>query len=583
MSHTRASFGFLAAAVVGLGTMTPASAGLTTEPHLQQPHPSTEISQQAEVLSVADANYIVMLELPSAAKRGPNAMASAQGKAAVAAATQKQADKWSAKGVKVKQRYEALGGFSAHLTPAQVEALRNDPAVSTVTENKMISIDATQYSAPWGLDRVDQDDLPLNGTYNYTETGQGVTSYVLDTGILANHSDLGGRVQAGVTAIDDGRGSADCNGHGTHVAGTVGGTRYGVAKGTTLVPVRVLGCDGRGSTNGIISAMDWVAQNKSGPSVANMSLGGGADAATDQGIARMTSAGVITVVAAGNDTANACNYSPARASSAITVGSTDKTDGLSYFSNYGSCVDILAPGSDITSAWHTSSSATNTISGTSMASPHVAGAAALYLQKNPNASVSQVTNALTSTATTNTITGVKGSPNRMLNTIALTGGGSTPTPDPDPAPGQAVTNGGFESGSTGWNGDTWTINSDSYAAASGSNNLWLVGYGNSRTEQVQQRLTIPSGASSLDFKLRVDSAENTSYSRYDTLQVRLLDSSGYVLKTLGSYSNLDESSSYRAKSLDLSAYAGRTVTLQFTATEDYSAQTSFLIDDVAIR
>ena len=218
-----------------------------------------------------------------------------------------------------------------------------------------------------------------------------------------------------------------------------------------------------------------------------------------------------------------------------------------------------------------------------MASPHVAGAAALYLQKNPNASVSQVTNALTSTATTNTITGVNGSPNRFLDTTALTGGGSTPTPDPDPAPGQAVTNGGFESGSTGWNGDTWTINSDSYAAASGSNKLWLVGYGNSRTEQVQQRLTIPSGASSLDFKLRVDSAENTSYSRYDTLQVRLLDSSGYVLKTLGSYSNLDESSSYRAKSLDLSAYAGRTVTLQFTATEDYSAQTSFLIDDVAVR
>ena len=582
MSHTRASFGLLAAAVVGLGTMTPASAGLTTEPHLQQPHPSTEISQQAEVLSVADANYIVMLELPSAAKNGPRALASSTGKKAVAATTAKQADKWSAKGVKVKQRYEALGGFSAHLTPAQVEALRNDPAVSTVTENKMVSIDATQYSAPWGLDRVDQDDLPLNGTYNYTETGQGVTSYVLDTGILANHSDLGGRVQAGVTAIDDGRGSADCNGHGTHVAGTVGGTRYGVAKGTTLVPVRVLGCNGSGSTTGIISAMDWVAQNKSGPSVANMSLGGGANAATDQGIARMTSAGVITVVAAGNDTDNACNYSPARASSAITVGSTDKTDGLSYFSNYGSCVDILAPGSDITSAWHTSSSATNTISGTSMASPHVAGAAALYLQKNPNASVSQVTNALTSTATTNTITGVNGSPNRFLDTTALMGG-TTPTDPTDPTPGTSLVNGGFESGATGWTGDTWTINSDTYAAASGSKKLWLVGYGENRTEQVQQRITIPSGASSLDFKLRVDSAENTSYSRYDTLQVRLLDSSGNVLKTLGSYSNLDESSSYRAKSLDLSAYAGRTVTLQFTATEDSSAQTSFLVDDVAVR
>lgn len=583
MSHTRASFGFLAAAVVGLGTMTPASAGLTPEPHLQQPHPSTEISQQAEVLSVADANYIVMLELPSAAKRGPNAMASAQGKAAVAAATQKQADKWSAKGVKVKQRYEALGGFSAHLTPAQVEALRNDPAVSTVTENKMVSIDATQYSAPWGLDRVDQDDLPLNGTYNYTETGQGVTSYVLDTGILANHSDLGGRVQAGVTAIDDGRGSADCNGHGTHVAGTVGGTRYGVAKGTTLVPVRVLGCDGRGSTNGIISAMDWVAQNKSGPSVANMSLGGGADAATDEGIARMTSAGVITVVAAGNDTDNACNYSPARASSAITVGSTDKTDGLSYFSNYGSCVDILAPGSDITSAWYTSSSATNTISGTSMASPHVAGAAALYLQKNPNASVSQVTNALTSTATTNTITGVNGSPNRFLDTTALMGG-TTPTDptDPtDPTPGTSLVNGDFEQGSTGWGGATSAITSGRYSAYSGNYKALLGGKGYSNTSILTQRFKVPSNATSLRFALNVQSGEST-YRAYDRFQVQAVDSSGST-SVLGEWSNRDKSSTYSLKTLDISRYAGQTITLRFAAQEDVSVQTSFNVDAVTVR
>jgi subtilisin family serine protease len=241
-----------------------------------------------------------------------------------------------------------------------------------------------------------------------------VTAYVIDTGIQP-HNEFSGRLGSGYTAINDGRGTTDCNGHGTHVAGTVGGTTYGVAKQVTLVPVRVLGCDGSGTNSGVIAGMDWVA-GRGGPAVANMSLGGGASTATDSAVSRMTSSGVTTVVAAGNENQNACNVSPARASSAITVGSTTNTDARSSFSNWGSCVDIFAPGSNITSAWIGSTSATNTISGTSMASPHVAGVAAQYLQTNPGASPTTVTNALIGNATTGVVSGTNGSPNRLLFT-----------------------------------------------------------------------------------------------------------------------------------------------------------------------
>jgi aqualysin 1 len=322
----------------------------------------------------------------------------------------------------------ALNGFSASLNQGQLNALQHNPAVAYIEQDQEVQATGTQTGATWGLDRIDQRDLPLNQTYNYTPTGAGVHAYIIDTGILLAHTQFTGRMGNGYDAVTSGGSANDCNGHGTHVAGTVGGTTYGVAKQVTLHPVRVLNCSGSGTNAGVIAGMDWVANNHVKPAVANMSLGGGASTATDDAVNRMHNAGVTVVVAAGNENQNACNVSPARAANAITVGSTTSTDARSSFSNYGSCVDVFAPGSSITSAWYTSTSATNTISGTSMASPHVAGVAALYLATNTSALPSAVVNAITTTATTGKVTSAgTGSPNRLLYSL-LTGGGTTPPP-----------------------------------------------------------------------------------------------------------------------------------------------------------
>jgi len=320
-----------------------------------------------------------------------------------------------AAGGEVEARFGNLRGYAADLSAAELDAVRTDPSVAFVAEDSVVTASATQSGATFGIDRIDQRSLPLSRTYTYSATGAGVRAYVIDTGINSSHSEFSGRLGAGYTAINDGRGTNDCNGHGTHVAGTVGGTTYGVAKQVTLIPVRVLDCEGSGTSSGVIAGMNWVA-GQGGGAVANMSLGGPADSSTDAAVQRMTSAGITTVVAAGNENQNACNVSPARASSAITVGATTSSDARASFSNYGSCVDIFAPGQGITSAWIGGSSATNTISGTSMASPHVAGVAAQYLQRNPGASPATVTNALVAASTTNVVSGVNGSPNRLLFT-----------------------------------------------------------------------------------------------------------------------------------------------------------------------
>ncbi len=309
----------------------------------------------------------------------------------------------------------AIRGFAARMTDAAAVQLSQDPRVRFVEEDSTMEALITQTNPPWGLDRTGQRDLPLNGVYSYTTTGSGVNAYVIDTGIRQTHTQFGGRAVSGFTAINDGQGTTDCNGHGTHVAGTVGGSTYGIAKSVRLFAVRVLSCSGSGSTSGVIAGVDWVTGNHIKPAVANMSLGGGASSALDTAVRNSISAGVTYSIAAGNSNANAASFSPARVSEAITVGSSTRTDARSSFSNFGSVIDIFAPGSSILSAYYTSNTATATLSGTSMAAPHVAGVAARYLQNNTTASPATVRNAIVNAATLNRLSGIpSGTANRLL-------------------------------------------------------------------------------------------------------------------------------------------------------------------------
>ncbi|MDQ3505320.1 MAG: S8 family peptidase [Actinomycetota bacterium] len=341
----------------------------------------------------------------------PGAQAAANRAAAVAAAR-------SNGGQLLNEYSSALQGFAAVLPARALDALRRNPNVEHIEADQVMSLNTTQSPAVWGLDRVDQRNLPLSGSYTYTVTGSSVTAYVIDTGIRFSHTQFAGRAVTGFDAIDGGS-ADDCNGHGTHVAGTVGATKYGIAKAVNIVGVRVLNCRGSGTNSQVIKGIDWVTSDHAPGelAVANMSLGGSASTALDNAVRNSIADGVTYAVAAGNDNRSACNKSPARVAEAITVGASTKTDARSSFSNKGTCVDIFAPGSDIKSAWNTSDTATNTISGTSMASPHVAGAAALFLQQNSSASPQDVRDGLVNSATVGVLSNVgNGSPNLLLYT-----------------------------------------------------------------------------------------------------------------------------------------------------------------------
>jgi subtilisin family serine protease len=315
----------------------------------------------------------------------------------------------------LKHAYSSvLKGFAAQLSDEAVAALAADPDVAYIEQDQVVHADVTQTAPSWGLDRIDQRSLPLNGTYTYNATSAQQTvvrAYIIDTGIQTSHPDFGGRASAVYDAF--GGSGQDCNGHGTHVAGTVGGTTYGVAKFIKLRAVRVLNCSGSGSNSGVVAGMDWVRVNHIKPAVANMSLGGGYSSATNTAANNLAAAGVFLAVAAGNSNANACNYSPSSAANATSVAASTSTDAKASYSNYGSCVHLYAPGSSIRSDWL--NGGTNTISGTSMASPHVAGVGALYKAVYGDASYSTIRSWLINNSTTGVISGnPSGTPNRLL-------------------------------------------------------------------------------------------------------------------------------------------------------------------------
>jgi subtilisin family serine protease len=494
---------------------------------------------------------------------------------------------------------DAISGFAGRLSDEAVTALGSAADVAYIEADTVVvasqepvaptgdaldgdmSTEAWTYPATWGLDRIDQRTLPLNLNYGYFRSGRGVIAYIIDTGVRATSKEFVGRVLSGYTAISDGYGTNDCNGHGTHVAGTVAGSTYGVAKQALVRPVRVLGCSGSGSTSGVIAGVNYVRGQTYRPAVANMSLGGTPSTALDSAVNSLINSGVTVVVAAGNDNANACGYSPARVANAITVGSTTSTDARASTSNYGSCLDLFAPGANITSASHLSDGGTRVLSGTSMASPHVAGAAALYLQTSPTASPGAVRNILVSNATVNRVINPgSGSPNRLLYTGAFGAPSSCS---------QRINNYSFESGrlsywsessNQGYNlvGTRGSFRAPIYPSH-GAWMAWLSG-ANSDSSQIVQSVVMPSGPSSLSYWYYIQSSDACGYD-YGYVQLTA-GSTTYTLRAFNLCSS-QATSGWHKDIIPLSAsFGGQTVLLRFRSATDSSLISSFFVDNVQL-
>ncbi|MFF3286905.1 S8 family serine peptidase [Streptomyces sp. NPDC003023] len=501
----------------------------------------------------------------------------------------------------------ALRGYAARMSPAEAERVAADPRVARVEQDSVIRESGSQPNPPsWGLDRVDQRSLPLNSSYSYPGTAGNVTAYVLDGGIRTSHSQFGGRASVGFDAVGDGYNGQDCKGHGTHVAGTLGGKDYGIAKEVKLVSVRVLDCNGTGSKSQILAGVDWITAHAVKPAVVNMSINGPASSTEDAAIRNSIAGGITYVASSGNDGTDACKNSPGRISEVLVVNNATSRDARSSSSNYGRCTDLFAPGASIKSAWKTSDTATNTISGTSMASPHVAGAAALYLSAHPAAAPAEVHAALTGAATPDVIADAgSGSPNRNLfidgNSPPPSGGSVVFSDDFESDRGWQIDAAGTDTATTGvWEvGDpeqTLSTYSDqvkqlgttvsgiralSTGAAAGS------GYGandldGGRTTAFSPLVALPSsGALSLKVSYNVAHGDNSGPDDY--LRVRVLDGTTptTVFEKTGAASEV--AGAWRTATVDLSAFAGKTVRVYVEAVDAGTASLfEAQIDDLTI-
>jgi subtilisin family serine protease len=497
------------------------------------------------------------------------------------------------KSAQVRHTYvRGLKGFALDLSDADAQALAQDSRVQFVEEDSTVSA-ATTLS--WGLDRVDQRFLPLNGSYVSSGTAAGVSVYVVDTGILAEHLDFGGRVATGFSSVADGGGTTDCNGHGTHVAGVIGGAHYGVAKSATLVPVRVLDCNGSGSVSTLLAGLDWVLQDHAqspGPAVVNMSLGGDASSALDAEVNQLIAAGLTTVVAAGNNNQDACTTSPARVPAALTVGASTEVDQRADFSNYGTCVDLFAPGTNIVSDWYVSPSTVAVASGTSVAAPFVAGVAALCLEKFPDASPATVSQTIVSQATLDLLGGIgDGSPNRLLFSLIDS------LDDPAQSDSQLLADPSFDYGETFWTSDICTVvnptgcpgGGDLYdvwsmPARSGHGHAAIGGQQAKTFHLTSETVTIPSTVRRAEFSfyLWVVTKDKKSQAN-DVLTVEIRDGNGALLETLGTFSNLDANPTYTQRRFDVTRYRGATIRVSFTGVQSQGPPTWFLLDDVGLN